>query len=75
MTMKDQSNSKEDMLKQIVLERLRQTSPNFKVALGSKEGFLHKEQLINEVSKNTDLGRKIIDIQRKYLESLKEGIV
>ncbi len=72
---KDLSSSKEGMLKQIVLARLRQTSPNFKVALGSKEGFLHKEQLIKEVSKDTDLGRKIVNIQRKYLESLKEGII
>jgi len=71
----DQSTSKEDILKQIVLERLRQTSPTFKVALGSKGGFLHKEQLINEVTKDTNLGRKIVDIQKRYLESLKEGII
>ena len=50
-------------------------APNVNIALGSKGGFLSKSDLIKEVTKNTATGKKIIEIQLRYMRALKEGIV
>ncbi|MBS3124404.1 hypothetical protein J4437_07300 [Candidatus Woesearchaeota archaeon] len=67
---------KEIIIKQIIIERIKSMAPNVKIALGSsKEGFLGKDELLKEVNNNTVLGKKIIEIQLRYLRALKEGIV
>lgn len=67
--------NQDKLVEKIVLERIRNMAPNVKIALGSKGGFLSKSDLIKEVTKNTATGKKIIEIQLRYMRALKEGIV
>jgi len=70
-----EKKNKDELVEKIVLERIRNMAPNVKIALGSKGGFLSKNDLLNEVTKNTPTGKKIIEIQLRYMRALKEGIV
>ena len=65
----------EDIIQKIVLERIKSMAPNVKIALGSKSGFLNKDDLLEEVRKGTSTGKKIIEIQLRYMRALKEGVV
>ena len=68
-------SSKDEIVKKIVIERIRNMAPNVKIALGSKGNFLGKNDLLKEVTKNTDTGKKIIEIQLRYMRALKAGII
>lgn len=67
--------NKEELIQKIVIERIKAMAPNVRIALGSKGEFLNRDEILKEVSQNTDIGKKIINIQLKYLRALKEGIV
>jgi len=69
------STEKTEMKKNIVVERIKTMSPNFRIALGSKGQFLSKENMLTEIKNNTETGQKIIEIQFRYLQALKEGVV
>ncbi len=66
---------KDETIKKIVVERIKSMAPNVKIALGSKGEFLTKDQLLHEISNDTDIGKKIIEIQMRYLRALKEGLL
>jgi len=66
---------KDQVIQKIVLERIKSMAPNVKIALGSKGDFLSKDALLKEVSNNTAIGKKIINIQLRYLQALKEGLI
>ncbi len=66
---------KDETVKAIVLERLREMSPNFKIALGHNGRFLKRDEIIREVKEGSDLGNQIVKIQLVYLESLKKGLI
>ena len=66
---------KQEIIKKIVLERVKSMAPNVRIALGSKEGFLNKDQLLDEIKKDTAVGKKIIEIQMRYLRALKAGVL
>lgn len=68
-------NDKQQIVKKIVIERIRSMSPNVKIALGSKGDFLSKDDLLREINANSDVGKKIIQIQLRYMQALKEGLV
>jgi len=72
--MKEENELKE-IEKEIVIERLRQTPPNFSISLGTSEGkFMTRDELIGEVIKESEIGEKIINIQLEYLRAFKKGI-
>lgn len=58
--------------KELVLIRLKSMPSNIEVSVGSV-GTLSKEDLINHVEKDDDLGRLIVEMQKKYLQSMKTG--
>ena len=64
--------SDEDIRK-LVIARLRASSGNKRVSIGS-EGEFTKDQLIKNVEDNSEVGKKIIQIQLEYLRTLKEGL-
>ena len=64
----------EELKKEIVIERLRQAPPNVKIAFGSKNEFMNRDQLIEQVQKETEIGKKIVKIQLEYLKAFKKGI-
>jgi len=57
----------------VVIARLRAIPDNALITIGSPEGSLSKEQLINEVKNLTPLGKEIIGMQMSYLRSFKRG--
>ena len=48
-------------------------SSNIKVSIGSLGDFT-KDELIKNVQDNSNIGKKIIEIQLEYLRALKEGL-
>ena len=64
--------SDEDIRK-LVIARLRTLSGNKRVSIGS-EGEFTREQLIKNVEQNTEVGKKIVQIQLEYLQTLKKGL-
>jgi len=69
------NSEKDELMQRIVIERIKAMSPNVKIALGSNGEFLNRDELLKEVSANTPIGKKIIEIQFRYLRALKEGLV
>ncbi len=65
-----------EIKKEIVIERLRQAPPNVKISFGMSEGkFMDRDELIESIEKNTDIGNKIIDVQLAYLKAFKSGFL
>ena len=62
----------DEEIRELVKARLQTFPSGKKISIGSN-GEFSKEDLIRAVSDRTDLGQKIIDIQLKYLRSLKHG--
>ena len=66
----------EELKRQIVIERLRQANPNINISFGMSDGrFMSREELINEVETNTEIGDRIVDIQLEYLKAFKKEIL
>ena len=74
--MNQEKNSEiEEIKKEIVIERLRQTSPKVRISFGGSDKFMDREELIEEVKKGTEIGENIIRIQIAYLQAFKKGIL
>lgn len=77
MEEKIEENKKENKidegLKRIVIARLEVFPSDKNISIGSI-GELTKQEMIENVEKETDVGEKIVEIQLNYLRSLKEGI-
>lgn len=63
----------DDEIRKLVIARLQTLSSDRKISIGS-EGEFSKEELIESVNKNDEIGKKITEIQLQYLRSLKEGM-
>ena len=63
--------SKEEELKKLILLRLETMPETIRVSIG-REGDLTKEQLIEHVKQGDELGKLIVEMQLKYLRSMKE---
>lgn len=59
-------------IRKLVIARLRASSSQRKISIGS-DGEFTKDELIKRVEKNDNIGKKITQIQLHYLQSLKEG--
>jgi hypothetical protein len=55
-------------IKKLVIARLQTMPPSMNVSLGSM-GTFDREQLIEQVKKDTDIGEKIIEVHLNYLRS------
>ncbi len=60
----------EEEIREIVIARLRTVPDKFKLVIGNRGSFT-KEQLIDAVEEESDVGNKFVDIQMHYLKSLK----
>ena len=69
-----ENTSIEQLKKEIVIERLRQTPPNFKVSFGMSNGkFMNRDDLIHNIESNTDIGKRVVQIQLAYLKAFRNG--
>jgi len=67
--------NKDEIIRNIIIERVKTMSPNVKIALGSDGRFLTRDEILKEIKTNTSTGNKILKIQLNYLKALKEGVV
>ena len=61
--MKEESKFIENIKKEIALERLRQAPATVNISFGSNGEFMSRDELIQQVEKDTELGKRIIKIQ------------
>jgi len=70
--------SKEEIsedLKELVITRLELLSPEKKFSTGSNGKEFTKDELIEHVRKEDEVGRKIIEIEITFLRALKDGVL
>ena len=66
----------EEIRKEIAIERLRQAPPHIKISFGMSKGeFMERDELINNVKENTEIGKNIVETQMAYLKAFKSGLV
>lgn len=64
----------EEEIKELVIARIESTPKNVGVSFGGSEKMT-KEELVNHVRQGDEIGKKVIEIQMKFLQSLKEGVL
>jgi hypothetical protein len=60
--------------KEIALERLRQAPLTVKISFGSSGEFMNRDELIEQIENDTELGKKIVKIQMEYLKAFRKKI-
>jgi len=63
----------DQQLKKVVIANLQGMSSDLRMHIGSM-GEFSREDLIENVQKETEVGTKIVEVQLNFLRSLKEGI-
>lgn len=73
MSKKDKQTPKitREEIRSLIIERLRTLSPNKEISIGSS-GSYSIEELIKEVEKGSNVGKKIVRIELEFLQSLKD---
>lgn len=61
-------------IKKIVIARLEVLPENKKISIGNF-GEFSKDELIDNVNKNSEIGNKIIEIEMEFLRAMKKGII
>lgn len=61
-------------IRELVMARLSTFPSNKKICIGNY-GELTREDMIKHVSKEDEIGEKIIEIELAYFRALKQGIV
>lgn len=74
--MKEENEDIDKMRKEIAIERLRQAPPTIKVSFGATGGeFLDKDEMIQQIEKGTELGKRIVNVQLEYLKAFKRAVL
>lgn len=68
------TEEKQKELKKLVEARLSVIPEDAVLSVGS-HGEFTREQILKEIEKDSEIGKKMIEIQVKYLQMLKEGIL
>ena len=61
----------QEQIKELVIARLQIIPPNVGISVGS-EGDFKRDELIEHVKENDEIGKKLIEIDLSYLKNLKE---
>ncbi len=64
----------DEEIKKLVITRLSTMPANMKLSIGSY-GIFSKDELIDNVKKENEIGKLVIEMQLKYLKSFKKGII
>ena len=62
----------EDDIKELVIARLQTLPDDISVSVGA-EGEYSRDQLIQHVEVEDEIGKKMVEIEMNFLRSLKEG--
>lgn len=60
-------------IQELVIERLKLFPRDKSISIG-EQGSYTKDQMINHVQKNDEVGKKMIEIDLSYLKALKRGV-
>ena len=60
-------------LKNLVIERIKASSSDIKVSIGTVE--YSKEEMLKNVEEENEIGREIVDIQIEYLRDMADGTI
>jgi pentose-5-phosphate-3-epimerase len=60
-------------LKNLVIERIKASSSDIKVSIGTSE--YSKEEMLKNVEEENEIGREIVDIQIEYLRDMADGAI
>lgn len=71
--MPNKKNKKTEAVKKLVIARLETFPPGKKISIGAKGEFA-KDELIESVEKENEVGDIITKVELEYLQSLKRGI-
>lgn len=69
--MNKEDKGKKENIKRLVIARLDALPPNISISVGS-EGQFNKKELIDQIENDTNIGKKMIEIELEYLRMLKE---
>lgn len=58
--------------KEVVLARVKAYDDDYEVSVGSK-GTFNKDELLENIEKETEIGKEIVQIQMEYLRDLVNG--
>ena len=61
-------------IKKLVIARLEILPESKKISIGNF-GEFSRNELIDNVNKNTEIGNKIIEIELEFLRAMKKGII
>ncbi len=70
----EQKKKQLERLKQIVLMKIATMPKNYKLSIGG-EGSFNKVQIAERINKMDDVGRKILDMELKFIKALSRGEV
>ncbi len=59
--------------KEVIIARLEAMSPELSFSIGSENKSFSKDDLIDEINKNTEVGKNFIKSQFELLRALKDG--
>jgi hypothetical protein len=68
----EQKKKQLERLKQIVLMKIATMPKNYKLSIGG-EGSFNKVQIAERVNKLDDVGRKILDMELRFIKALSRG--
>ena len=71
--MEDKENIAEE-IKKLVIARLDVLPENKKISIGNF-GEFSKDELIDNVKNDSEIGNKIIEIEMEFLRAMKKGII
>jgi len=60
-------------IKELVIARLEVLSPDKKFSIGSNEKEFTRDELIESVKNEDEIGQKVIDLELTFLRALKDG--
>lgn len=73
MTEKNQDKGMDEEIKNLVIARLETLSKNSKIILMGFKKPLTVENMMDEIRNNSDLGKKIVEVQFKFIQQLSRG--
>lgn len=67
-------NNDQELIKEIVIERLKTMPEDIGISIGA-DGNFKREELISSVERGDEIGKKIIEVEMNFLRGLKDGIL
>lgn len=68
---KEEADELQEQIKELVIARIRTLSDDVSLSIGGED--LKREQLIDHVEKDDEIGKNLIDMQIEFLQDMASG--